>query len=161
MKLNILMIACLAIGLMTSCTKEDKLILSETDYILFGHFYGECLGEDCIAIFRLEEDKLYEDISDKYPAREDFHDREFVLLSQEKFDAVKDLIDYFPMDLLEETNDVIGQPDAGDWGGLYIEYNFDGISRFWLLDQMRDNVPTKYHEFIDKVNEKIQLILSD
>jgi hypothetical protein len=61
----------------------------------------------------------------------------------------------FPTDLLYETSTIIGQPDAGDWGGLYIEYSFDGVRKFWLLDKMTSNVPARYHDFIDDVNEKI------
>jgi hypothetical protein len=38
------------------------------------------------------------------------------------------LTKYFPTDLLNETEKVIGQPDAGDWGGLYVAYNINGIS---------------------------------
>lgn len=59
------------------------------------------------------------------------------------------------MDLLNEPSIVIGQPDAGDWGGFYIEYNFDGVRKFWLLDQMKRNVPNGYHDFLDQVNKKI------
>ena len=144
--------------MLISCKKEDNIELSKSDYIIFGHFYGECFGEQCVEIFRLEQDKLFEDTKDKYPSRNSFYEGNYFLLSQQKFNDTKDLNDSFPADLLNETNTVIGQPDAGDWGGLYIEYNFNGIRKFWLLDQMTTNVPTKYHNFIDKVNEKISLL---
>ena len=53
---------------------------------------------------------------------------------------------YFPTDLLKETERVIGQPDAGDWGELYVEYNLNGVRKFWLLDQkkvmLRQNIIT-------------------
>jgi len=39
----------------------------------------------------------------------------------------KDLTKYFPTDLLKETERVIGQPDAGDWGELYVMYYFNGV----------------------------------
>jgi hypothetical protein len=71
---------------------------------------------------------------------------------------VEDLMDFFPQDLLNESDTVIGMPDAGDWGGFYIEYNFNGTRRFWILDKMKTNVPGKYHAFIDKLNEKIDLL---
>lgn len=140
--------------MLTSC-KKDNVELSNSDYIIFGHFYGECGGEGCVEIFRLEEGKLFEDTKDKYPNSNDFYVGNYVQLSEQKFNITKDLTSSFPTDLLNETSTVIGQPDAGDWGGLYVEYNFTGIRKFWLLDQMKSNVPTKYHEFIDKVNEKI------
>ena len=37
-------------------------------------------------------------------------------------------MDEFPSALLDETEVVIGMPDAGDWGGLYIEYKSGGCS---------------------------------
>ena len=151
---NILIATFLTVILFTSFKKEG-VVLSKSDYIIFGHFYGECSGEECIEIFRLEKEKLFEDNKDKYPNGKDFYDGNYVQLSQQKFNEVKDLINYFPADLLNEPNTVIGQPDGGDWGGLYIEYNFNGVRKFWLLDTMKSNVPTKYHNFIDKVNEKI------
>lgn len=140
----------------TSCTKEPAIHLRESDYLIFGHFYGECIGEQCIEIYKLEQNQLLEDTKDRYPSATDFYEADYVRLSQPQFDDTRDLVDYFPFDLLNEANTVIGQPDAGDWGGLYIEYNYNGVRKFWLLDQAKRNVPTKYHSFIDKVNEKIK-----
>lgn len=154
---TILYIICLTSLLFTSCNK-DEIELSDSDYIIFGHFYGECMGEQCVEIFRLEKEKLFEDTRDLYPSNNGFYSGNYVQLSQQEFDETKDLKDSFPTDLLDETEVTIGQPDAGDWGGLYIEYNLNGIRKFWLLDQNKNNVPTKYHDFIDKVNEKISLL---
>lgn len=151
---NVLNTIFLAIILLTSCEKDD-VELSNSDYIVFGHFYGECMDEECIEIFRLEKDKLFEDTKDQYPSSNHFYDGNYVQLSQQKFNDTKDLTNNFPKDLIEESDTVIGQPDAGDWGGLYVEYNFNGIRKFWLLDQKKSNVPKKYHDFIDEVNEKI------
>ncbi len=125
---------------------------------MFGHFFGFCDGEQCIEIFRLEQERLLEDTKDKYPRTDDFYQGAYVRQTSAHFDACKDLKDFFPADLLLESNHVIGQPDAGDWGGLYIEYNFDGTHQFWLLDLNKRNVPAKYHAFIDKVEEKISLL---
>lgn len=153
---NIISAICLSVFFMVSCDeKADGIKLSDSGYLVFGHFYGMCQGERCIEIFRLEEDKLLEDTKDEYPSRNDFYVGNFVELSRQKFDKTKDLTNYFPTSLLTETDTVIGMPDAGDWGGLYVEYNFNGVRKFWVLDQMTSNVPTKYHTFIDKVNEKI------
>ena len=148
---------CILTFAISSC-KKDTVVLSSCDYLIFGHYYGECFGEECIEIFRLEKNQLLEDTLDVYPISTSFYNGNYILLPQQKFDTAKDLINYFPGDLLTEPNTVIGQPDAGDWGGLYIEYNIDGIRKFWLLDQMKSNVPSKYHNFINKVNEKITLI---
>ncbi len=148
---------CLLTIAISSC-KKDNVISSTSDYLIFGHFYGECSGEKCIEIFRLEQNQLFEDTKDVYPYSTSFYNGNYILLSQKKFIDASDLLNFFPSDLLLEPKTVIGQPDAGDWGGLYIEYNYNGTRKFWLLDQMKSNVPSKYHNFIDKVNEKIKLI---
>ncbi|GAB3995567.1 hypothetical protein GCM10028807_36070 [Spirosoma daeguense] len=158
MKAIVPILVCLCLVLLNSCEKEQGIRLEGADYLIFGHFYGECDGEGCIEIFKLEPDKLLEDKRDKYPVWTEFYEGDYTQLSQQKFENAKDIINYFPDDLLKERNPVIGQPDAGDWGGLYVEYNYDGIRKFWLIDQVKEHVPVKYHPFIIKINEKIRQI---
>ena len=161
MKKSILYLLSLISISFFACEKDNmnsEIVLSQSDYLVFGHFYGECVGEDCISIYRLEKYRLLEDTTDVYPSWTNFYDGKYVRLNQLKFNAVKDLINDFPIELLSETNTIIGHPDGGDWGGLYIEYNYNGIKKFWLLDKWKSNVPTKYHKFIDQVNAKISLI---
>lgn len=151
-----------------ACDKENTLNEDETPdttvkegHLIFGHFYGECFGEGCVEIFKIENDQLFEDSNDTYPTiypMGDFYDGDFTALDNAKFELVEDLVDAFPSALLDETEKQIGIPDAGDWGGLYIEYDFDGVHQYWLLDQMKSNVPDYLHEFIDKVNDKISII---
>ena len=140
----------------TGCNKNEAT--NDADYLIFGHFYGMCRGEGCIEIFKLEKEKLFEDTNDNYPSWNDFYVGNFVQLSQEQFDKTKDLINYFPIELLSDRNIVFGLPDASDGGGLYIEYNYGGIRKYWILDNMKRDVPPQYHEFMDKVNEKIMLL---
>lgn len=125
--------------------------------LVFGHFFGMCEGETCIEIFRLEKSRVLEDIKDQYPSSTKFYNGTYVARSSLDFEKCKDLTEAFPKELLDDTT-VIGQPDAGDWGGLYLEYAFDGQHKFWLLDLNKSNVPAKYHAFIDKVVEKIALL---
>ncbi|HCS20812.1 MAG TPA: hypothetical protein DIW47_09675 [Bacteroidetes bacterium] len=155
MSLKTIITASLMVLLLTAC-KKDAPKPSNPDYIVFGHFYGECMGEGCIEIFKLKEDKLLEDTNDLYPNSKDFYNGHYIQLSEQKFNATKELTSLFPPDLLNETKTVFGSPDAADGGGLYIEYNANGVRKFWLFDQMKGNVPSKYHAFMDKVNEKIQ-----
>lgn len=157
MKRNNLIFSCLIILLTASCT-NDGVDLSKSDYLIFGRYNGQCVGEQCIEIFKLEQDNLYEDTKDNYPDRDYLYDGNYVLLSREKFNLAKDLTSSFPTDLLKEVKTTIGLPDGGDWGGLYIEYNYNGVRKFWMIDLNKDNVPEKYHAFIAKVTEKINLL---
>ena len=49
-----------------SCNKDDEIELNQTVFLVFGHFYGECIGEECVEIFKLTTNKLYEDTNDNY-----------------------------------------------------------------------------------------------
>ena len=139
-----------------SCTKEN----TEDDpvrYLIFGHYYGECVGESCIDIFCLETTRLLEDANDTYPS-DNFYAADFYVLSEDKFNEVNGLMSFFPDTLLSINETTIGCPDCADGGGLYIEYNVDGIRRFWRIDQVKENVPSSLHAFMDEVNERIELI---
>jgi hypothetical protein len=129
-----------------------------SNYLVFGHFYGECGGEQCVEKFKLTSDKIYEDTNDVYPGVTPLTPPNYVQLTNEKFLAAQDLMSFFPNSLLAETNTTIGMPDASDGGGLYIRYHFNGVDKVWLIDQFKQNVPSNYHAFMDKVNEKIALI---
>ncbi len=140
----------------STCNSDDGIELSETNFLVFGHFYGECGGEGCIETFKLTGTALFEDTNDNYIGiGRDFN---FIRLNDDTFDAVKDLVDFFPDELLttEETN--FGCPDCADGGGLLIQYSKNGTVRSWTIDQSKSNVPSYLHAFMDKVNEKIQLI---
>ena len=46
--------ASLSLLLIFSCnSNDDELALGENDYLIFGHFYGFCIGENCIQTFKL------------------------------------------------------------------------------------------------------------
>jgi len=107
----------------TACQKEAvKKEGIRPDYILFGHFYGECVGEKCVEIYKLTNDSLYEDTKDEYPSSSHGYDGDFELLDQSLNEKVKDLRNSIPRDLFAINSIIVGQPDAGDWGGIY----FDG-----------------------------------
>jgi len=156
--LKLFFLLILPLALFTACDKEGNNLKVEADYLIFGHAYGFCVGEKCIEIFKLEDGQLYEDANDNYPGSTDFYDADFSTLSNELYEQVSNLEDDFPSILLDETDTVIGEPDAGDWGGLYIEYKAGDFRKFWLLDLNKNNVPESYHNFIDAVTEKIELI---
>ncbi len=136
------------------CSSEDETKPNNDDYLIFGHFYGFCVGENCIEIFKLTNNTLYEDSNDNYS----INPLNFEPLESTKFELVKDLMLYFPEKLLTENEDIIGCPDCADGGGLYIEYSKNGIVKHWKIDQMKMNVPTYLHAFMDMLNEKIALI---
>lgn len=141
------------------CKKENENTAPQVDALVFGYFYGMCSGNNCVKIFKLTDSEVFVNASSKYPSVDSLYPESYMLLPPSKFNLVKDLKGYFPTALLQETKRVIGMPDAGDWGGFYIETIIQGQRRFWLLDKMKSNVPSQYHFFMDKMDEKIALLL--
>jgi hypothetical protein len=101
---------------------------------------------------------VLEDTRDDYPRSDGFYQADYQLRSYEDFLECQELMTAFPSSLWEEDETIIGQPDAGDWGGIYVEYKYQGKHQFWLLDQQKSNVPEVYHPFIELINAKIQAL---
>jgi hypothetical protein len=147
-----------------SCSKDDNTKSvkepqkTNTEYLTFGHYYGMCLGEGCVEIFKLTTTELLEDQNDHYPHTKQFYVGNYAALDENKFNLVKNLMDDFPSELLQTDTLSFGCPDCADQGGLYIEYFFNNKRRMWTIDQAKRNVPAYLHVFMDKVNEKITLI---
>ncbi|MFB9863886.1 hypothetical protein [Rufibacter immobilis] len=125
------------------------------DDIVFGHFYGYCLGERCVEIFKIQDGKLYEDTKDEYPGSREPYSGAFVPRSEADYQKVKEIAVNFPRKLLEESSTVIGSPDVTDGGGIYLEVLAEGKSRFFLIDKFRHNVPEYLHAYLDEVEAGI------
>lgn len=80
--------------ILSSCDDDSGMITSD-EYLIFGHFYGFCEGEQCIEIFKLTEGELFEDQNDNYPDQESFYKRKFIKLSDEAFMIADGLMDAF------------------------------------------------------------------
>jgi hypothetical protein len=143
-------------GFAVGCDKDDPE--STPDYIVFGTFFGECIGEQCVEIYRLSATDLSEDTTDQYPNSLTPVVGDWALLPQAKFDAVKDIIGPLPEALLNEAENVIGQPDAGDWGGAYLEWKEGDLHRFWLLDLNRNNLPEQYDALVTQIQSAVDVI---
>ena len=141
----------IVIGTFTSCNKDK---INEQDFLIFGHFYGMCVGEGCVETYKLSDVNLYEDIVDDYSGQ----NLDFVELDSEYFELVNDLPDYLPTQLLNDIDTVFGCPDCTDGGGLFIQHSVNGVIKSWRIDQVQNNVPSYLHDFIDQVNERIVLI---
>lgn len=152
----------LSLAAVMACNEEDNPQPQSTeDYFMFGRFYGECGGEGCVEIFRIQDHRLYEDTLDLYPDFINPYAGQYKALPDSLYQQVKNLQDDFPPALYDEPDPVIGMPDAGDWGGIYVEIYKSGDpehSGFWLLDQMASNMPEAYNVFVNKINAKIALI---
>lgn len=155
--LNLSTILTLLLALVASCT-IDAPDNTPKEYLVFGHFYGMCEGERCVELYKLTDEDLKEDTKDSYPSHDHLYEGDFEALPTRDFKEVKELWDYFPEELLDETDVVFGCPDCTDGGGLYIEYRVGSTHRYWIIDQQKANSPAYLHDFLDRVNEKISLL---
>lgn len=152
---------------LVACNKEMEIIdpppagenLTDS-YLVFGHFYGFCQGETCIEIFKLENEKLYQDTVDSYPNRDDFYVAEFKLEDNSLYQEASALLTGFPGVLYDNTNSVYGSPDTADQGGLYIERFENGERHFWILDNFNNDFDNDIKEYMKKIHEIIEKINS-
>jgi hypothetical protein len=146
-------------ALLLSCRNDDLTTLktdSETAYFVFGSYYGECAGDQCVSYFVIENEKLYKIASHQYP-KPAVTMANYIPLPQNSYEAVSDVV-AFPENLLKEKDTVLGCPDCGDWGGLYIEVISNGEKKYWFIDKMKSNLPAYLHDYVDLVNERIEFL---
>jgi hypothetical protein len=151
--------ALLSISALTACHKENATP-DDDNILVFGSFYGECSGQNCIQIFRLDltQQTLAKDVADRYPTSAAPYQGQYVPRSATNFQRVQGLLRQVPAQLLNEPAHVIGQPDAGDWGGYYVEVRQAGTRRFWLIDTQKRNIPTYLHAFTDSLQANIRAL---
>ncbi|WP_207435543.1 hypothetical protein [Sabulibacter ruber] len=142
----------------SACEEEEASVPLDGYYLAFGHFYGFCEGEKCVEIFKLQGDRLFEDLNDNYPSSQHPYDGNFVPRSDADYQKVKDLYASFPQQLLEEPSGVIGSPDATDGGGIYLEISVNGKKKFFLIDKLRQRVPEYLHPYLFKVENAVAQI---
>ncbi|HEY5747103.1 MAG TPA: hypothetical protein VIU12_13550 [Chryseolinea sp.] len=148
------------------CACEDSTVKHPGDEgsnpdasVAFGSFYGMCAGGQCVAFFKLEDSKLYEDTKDKYPKQAQPYEGTYEKqLDDTKYQLVKDVAVKIPAALYDETETVIGCPDCSDGGGLYIEVNTDNGKRYWYIDNNEGRIPEYLRAFVVEANEKINLL---
>jgi hypothetical protein len=133
-------------------SSESSLV----NYVMFGQFFGMCLGEDCVEIYKLTHDALLEDEQDERPTGNKPYDGDFKQLDESKFEMVGDIT--IPFQLLSTESGIIGTPDAADQGGIYFEASIKGQKKFWLIDKDRSRIPEYLHSFVSQIEEKIDLI---
>lgn len=147
----------------TSCHKEEDTIPdtpdTQADYFMFGRYYGECLGSECVQIFLLQDGKLYEDTIDQYPGVGTLpYSGEYVLLSDTLYDSVADLPAFVPEELYTDTVNVFGCPDCHDQGGFLIQLQQDDTVKFFVIDTDTSAIPSYLYDIIEMLQEKISAL---
>ncbi len=159
-QISFLLITSLTL-LMYSCDEKDccgPIYPKPTpELFIFGTFYGECAGPKCVTIFKIENEKLYEDTIDVVPYH-GFLNGEFVQLPDSKYQLAKELVQKLPDLLLTDKKHVYGCPDCGDWGGIYFEIKIDSLHKSWLIDLMNTDLPADLIPFKDEIKRTVGMI---
>ncbi len=143
--------------MMYSCDEKDCCGPADPDLFIFGTYYGKCVGSQCVTIYKIENEKLYEETTDVIPYQ-DFLNGRFEQLSDSKYKIAKELIQKVPALLLNENKHVYGCPDCGDWGGVYFEIKTGTLHKSWLIDMMNTDLPAELIPFKDEVVKTIGII---
>lgn len=149
-------LAILTFIVLSSCSKNESTAkYFDKNYVVFGSFYGECGGPDCVEIFKIENGFLSEDTSDVYPSG-GVYEGVYVAKPQSEYDLVKKLIYYIPPSLLIEPQGNIGSPDSHDQGGLYFELKVNYSRAFWKMDTDTGSIPHYLIPLTDTLKAYIQ-----
>jgi hypothetical protein len=124
------------------------------DYLVFGRYAGECFGERCIEIFKIEQNAIYEDTLDLYPVN--LYEGSFVKLNESKYEAVRHILDHVPPELRRLPVGRIGEPDSHDQGGIYVEIKFNNVRGHWLIDTQKSRLPAFLHAFVDTIHNVVE-----
>lgn len=155
---NVLMccVLLLSVFLWSRCSEEETANgLKIENYLTFGTYYGEC-QENCVEIYYLRPDEklLYKADEPKYPVYEadSFpYGMHFTAVSQAQYELSKGLITQIPENLFAETALVIGEPDAMDQGGIYVETVHRNMMHKYYIDTNKEAIPRYLHPFVDEV----------
>ncbi len=110
------------------CSKEKE----QSDYIIFGKFYGMC-GGDCFEVYKLKEGKLYEDTLVNY-YMESFQFKSSQKRSIIEYQIAFDNLMEIPDELLQANSQDFGCPDCYDQGGYYLSFRKQGNTLNFIID---------------------------
>jgi len=136
-------------------SSEDRFSENRGPTITFGRYYARCFGNQCVETFKLIDITLLEDTVDKYPASGTYYQGNFIDFKGSEKVKTSEILSNFPLELLDSKLITYGTPDAGDWGGIYLEYEDGNHHRYWFVDLYTKNIPKYLIEYVTLIDKKI------
>lgn len=153
MKLSLLLISSFLVPtLFTSGCRKDPV--AKDGYIVFGHFYGFCEGEQCIELYKYENGVLYEDQRDQYPPSALPYNGRWVKLRDGLKGYADDIQSNKPDSMMMFTDSIFGMPDAVDQGGVYFELKEGDSFHYWVMDNSPSALPEYLRPFAALIRER-------
>jgi hypothetical protein len=150
MKTQILLM--LTIILLFSCRKQDDFLPNNSSYFAFGAYHGYCAG-NCAHFYSISSGYLFQDNMERFDGTLKFNSN---ALTQAKYALALQVKTDFPQYLLDRPNIVIGQPDAHDQGGVYIELVQNGVMKKWTIDPDVEMLPVEIRNYISALSNTIE-----
>ncbi len=158
MKLQLITLLCLIALTFEACKEEPITKQNDSNYFMFGTYYGMCAGAECVNIYKIEGNKLFKNNTQLKPDAANFYKGTFSELSQNQYDSVSDIEDKIPQALLDNKATTIGCPDCADAGVIYVEYSKNGQTQHWLIDTQKFKLPQELHDFVDEIFKKLEIL---
>jgi len=140
----------LALGLVfSSCSKDaDKFDPSSVDHFSFGTSYGMCLG-DCAKFFAIANRQLFPDtLSNYYTGTVGFSSTP---LPDAQYQLAKELLDNFPVYLINHPDTTFGCPDCADQGAIHLQIKENNVVKTWHVDTHVSNQPVEIRNYIARL----------
>ncbi len=155
MKISIIAYSLFAL-LLLQCSASKEENSQPIDYLLFGTKYGKCIS-GCNRLYYMDGKNLYQFISKSH---EELTATEFtskgILLSQDKYNKYKNLLDFLPTDLDLSDLDTFGCPNCYDQGEIYIEYKKDNVVRKFRADTKQADNPVWLRAFAENLKLAVE-----
>ncbi len=122
---------------------------------VFGQYNISCPGGNCVQIYQLKDQQVFEDVSYKTISTTAFFIGNFSPMEGHNVGAIEELVEQFPAELFTEENIEIGCPNCDGRGGIYLEIEKEGLHRFWLIDNNCENLPKYLRNYIKTLKSKL------
>ena len=156
------LIAIIAV-LPASCDKNtsQELSLGPIEELIFGVGFAEC-GGDCAKIYQLKGELLFADEDINYITSVE---QEFTFqaepLHPDKFRTAEVLLKTFPEELWIEQQQIIGQPNAHDQGGIILAVTRAGITKRWYIDLVEERQPKYLIPYTREIKAVINKLIEE
>jgi hypothetical protein len=111
-------------------------VYQNNDYIVFGTYFGYCVGNDCLTFFRIDSQKVLRYLNANYGLY-DFNQYQYKSLVYK--DDLATFYSRIPIEIknLKGQTKIFGSPDSADQGGIYFELHQGDVVTKVFLDNSK------------------------
>ena len=135
-----------------NCQKEA---LPDLDFLIFGQYCNYCVTE-CVKIYKIEDGQLFKEQELQHFFEPNTLQFNSPALPESKFLISQQLIQEFPMQLLDAEEEVFGLPDAHDQCGLFVHYKRGDTDQYWYIDTVEERLPKYLQPYAEQIKKTVQ-----